>query len=295
LLNNKPYSPLITHQYFPIAFVPIIIGVVLGTLSNQNLEAFVINASFQPTLLYVASYQLNYAIQLGLVVSMLWFYWKSLDYYTALNYLVRRVICLLSFFAAACSLLAMEANLLLFLFGCEHIRLPINQVVLVGEPVSLWLLVLGFTVPREVMERLVGPLESALAWQQWLQHDLLFSLRERMVQVVPHVHLTYNELQDIRVLIEISDARQIIWSHRASTHPIAAREEARYLLYLLQHGIVFTASAQYQPPMTRQHNVIKHNLAVAKHLKHYERKGLLRSASSSSLPSLEIRHVLEKV
>jgi hypothetical protein len=100
-----------------------------------------------------------------------------------------------------------------------------------------------------------------------------------MIQIVPCVHLPYDELQDIRVLIEVSDARQVIWSHVPLTHPLTAREEADYLLSLLQQSIVMEAPGIYQPARTRKRNVLKHNLAVARRLKRYERQGHISDLS----------------
>jgi len=287
LLNNKPYLLLTKHWLFPLMLISISIGATLDALSNYHLEAFLVDPAFQPAPLYIASYLWNYGLQLCLVVFTLSLYWQSLDRHTALTYLIRRLICTLSFFIAACSLLAIVINLFLFLLGEKVFRLPLSQIVPLGETLVVWLLVASFTIPQDAMERAVQPVESSLAWRQWLQHDLLYSLHEKMIQVVPCVHLAYDEMQDVRVLIEISDARQIMWSHIPLTHPITVKEEARYLLYLLRQNIVITAPSTYQPLPTRQRNVIKHNLAVAKRLKHYERQGHIHSASPpfDTLPS----------
>jgi len=281
LVNNKPYSPLTRHRLFPLMFTSISIGATLGALCGCHLEAFLVDPAFQPTPVYVASYLCNYGLQLCFVVFTLRLYWQSLDQHAALTYLVRRLMCTLSFFIATCSLLAIESNLLLFLLGEKNFRLPLSQIVAIGETLVVWLLVASFTIPQEVMERAVQPVEHSLAWRQWLQHDLLYSLHEKIIQVVPCVHLAYHDMQDVRILIEISDARQIIWSHVPSTHPITVKEEARYLLRLLQQNIIITAPGDHQPFATRQGNVMKHNLAVAKRLKRYVRQGHIRSVSSS--------------
>jgi hypothetical protein len=262
-------------------FTSISIGAMLGALSGCHLEAFLVDPTFQPTPIYVASYLWNYGLQLCFVVFTLRLYWQSLDQHAALTYLVRRLICTLSFFIATCSLLAIESNLLLFFLGEKNFRLPLSQIVAVGETYVVWLLVASFIITQEVMERAVQPVEHSLAWRQWLQHDLLYSLHEKMIRVVPCVHLAYHDMQDVRVLIEISDARQIMWSHVPSTHPITVKEEARYLLCLLQQNIIISAPGDHQPFATRQSNVMKHNLAVAKRLKRYVRQGYIRSVSSS--------------
>jgi len=287
LLNNKPYLPLTKHRFFPLMFLSISIGAILGTLNSSHLETFLVDPAFQPTPLYVLSYLWNYGLQLCFVVLTLRLYWQSLDQHTVLTYLVRRLICILSLFIATCCLLATESNLLLFLVGEKTLRLPLSQIVPTGETLVVWLLVASFSIPQDVMERIVRPVEASLAWRQWLQHDLLYSLHEMMIQIVPCVHLASDEMQDVRVLIEISDARQIMWSHVPSTRPITVKEEARYLLYLLEHNRVITATGTYQPFVTRQRKVIKHNLAVAKRLKYYQRRGHIHSASpfDSLLPA----------
>jgi hypothetical protein len=285
LLNNKPYLPLMRHR-LPV-LIAISIGAVLGALSGYHLELFLVDPAFKPTPLYMVSYLWNYGLQLCCIVFMLRLYWGSLHQHTALTYLIRRLTCILSFFIAACSLLASGGSLLLPLLGQRDLRLPLAQIVPIGETLVIWLLVASFTIPQDVMERIVQPVADSLAWRQWLQHDLLYSLHEKMIQVVPCVHLAYQEMQDMRVLIEISDARQIIWSHIPPTRAITVQEEAQYLLSLLQQNIVITAPGIYQPLATHQSNVIKHNLAVAKRLKYYARQGHIRA--TSALDTLPLR------
>jgi len=280
LLNNKPYLPLTRHRLFPLMLISISIGAILATLSRVRLEAFLVEPAFKLIPLYVVSYLWNYGLQLFFVIFTLKLYCQNLNRHTVLTYLVRRLICILSLLIAACSLLAIEGNLFLFLLGEKFFRLSLSQIIPAGETLAIWLLVASFIIPQDMMERIVQPVEASLAWRQWLQHDLLYSLHEMMIQIVPCVHLAYDEMQDVRVLIEISDARQIMWSHVSSTHPITVKEEARYLRYLLEHNRIITAPGSYQPPTTRLHSVMKHNIAVAKQLKQYERQGYIYSPSA---------------
>lgn len=282
LLNNKPYLPLSKQRFFPLIMVAICIGAVLGALGGHHLETFLLNPAFQPAPLYTISFFWNYGLQFFFVLLTLRLYWLSLDRYTILTYLVRRLMGTASFFIAACALCLGAVNLLLFLLHEKSFHVPLSQAVVVSETLLLWLLVAGFVIPQEVMERMMRPLEDALAWRQWLQYNLLCSLHEKMIQVVPGVHLAYDELYDVRVLIELSDVRQIIWSHVPTTRPITVREDAKYLLSLLRQKRIITSPGPYQPAVTRQRNVLKHNLAVARRMRRYERRGRLQSPPPSS-------------
>lgn len=295
LLNNRPYWPLIKHRLVPLMLLSTVCGTAIGALGGQNLEAFLVDPAFRLTPLSTVSYFWNYGLQLCFVVLTLKLYVQSLGRYAVLTYLTRRLICIVSFSLAACALCVAEVNLFLFLCGEKNWHFSLSQITLVGETLALWLLVAGFTIPQDVMERIIQPLEDSLAWRKWLQHDLLYALHQRMIQIVPCVHLPYDELQDIRILIEVSDARQVIWSHVPLTHPFTAKEEADYLLLLLQQNIVMEAPGTYQPARTRRRNVLKHNLAVARRLRRYERQGCISDLSflhakpSGHQPLLESR------
>jgi hypothetical protein len=191
LLNDRPYLPLMKHRLVPLMLLFIACGAAIGALGEQNLGAFLVDPAFRPTPLYTISYFWNYGLQFCFVVLTLKLYIQSLGRYAVLTYLTRRLICIASFSFAACALCAAEINLLLFLFGEKSWHFSLSQITLVGETLALWLLVAGFTIPQDVMERIIQPLEDSLAWRKWLQHDLLYALHQRMIQIVPCVHLPY--------------------------------------------------------------------------------------------------------
>jgi calcineurin-like phosphoesterase family protein len=90
-----------------------------------------------------------------------------------------------------------------------------------------------------------------------------------MIRVVPLVHLSNEAFRDIRAPIEISDARDVLWSHYPRTQPITARDEARLLRTLLRENVTLTPIGKHQPQETRDPLTI-HNLKVAKLLKRDE-------------------------
>jgi hypothetical protein len=273
LLNNKAYQPMFTHKLFWGTTALLILGVLLD-IGNRNytLDASMGIVPFQPAWLFGITYALNYGIPWGLGVLIIWLYWRNLHYYFDLAYTVRRIMCMLGFLMGAfcigsLCLFGAAINLFFLLVVGQPAGSLLNPICLSLRLVTFTSLVLGFILPQFVLSRWIRPLERYLARRKQRQDALLSYLHEQMIQLVPGVHLPQNELLHVRTPIEISDVRQIVWSHVPRTLPITPREEAEYLFALIHHQIVMEGPGKYMPPATRSPNVVKHNLAVAKHLK----------------------------
>jgi hypothetical protein len=117
-----------------------------------------------------------------------------------------------------------------------------------------------------------------LRWQyhQARQRALLHYLHARMIQVVPSVHLSI-PLPDngtlLDQLIEVSDARRLLWSYVSNNGQLTARIEARELSKLLQQGTILGKAGKHKvPPLPKEtHETMAYNLAVARTLKRLER------------------------
>ena len=111
------------------------------------------------------------------------------------------------------------------------------------------------------------PIYQYLIGRQKQQQDLLRYLHQVMLQIVPGVQYDFEGLRDQRAPIEISAAREVIWSHERRTKPITPQEEAKHLLSLVYKGIPLTELGDYSPAPMCSRTTAKHNIAVAQHLK----------------------------
>lgn len=105
-----------------------------------------------------------------------------------------------------------------------------------------------------------------------------------MVSIVPSVHLPCQPIHDLRVLIEISDARQIIWSQQQHPRPLTPHEEARHLQTLVLTQTVLTTPGAYVPASTRLKKTIRHNVLVAKYLSSLSQRGRPMKIPSAGAP-----------
>jgi hypothetical protein len=153
-------------------------------------------------------------------------------------------------------------------FGEDTYRVLLNMVYQ-GLKLPIGLLFLLSSAPALVIRVVVRPWQAHRARRRAQQDLALRFLHERMIQVVPRVHLPYEELRSIRAPLEIDEAREVLWSHHPRTTPITARAEASLLQQLLADQRTIDAAGPYQPPPT-QREPHAHNLAVAKLLQEAE-------------------------
>lgn len=216
---------------------------------------------------HYSSYLINYSLYLYLLGRIIRCYWRSLRPYQELPYLVRLVVCMSGFSASALGVVLLG---LLDILGPTVDWLP-KRMLLAGFEwsmlTSVTLLTVGFVVPNALLWYLVQPCEWVRAWRQRRRQAALCYLHQAMTRIVPDVQLHNPRLREVRLLVEISDARQMIWSRQAQTMPITAQLEAAYLAQLLRRNVVIDAPGEHQPPRTAQPDIVRHNLTVARLLK----------------------------
>jgi hypothetical protein len=244
-----------------------VIVVISGYLSRDNLGVIFRNELFRPTLLYYMHYGLGALVVLFLDLLIVGAFWQSIRQAKELTYRVRRMIGLVSMLAAVVYALVIVLELLLSVFGSSAYRVQLDLVFYLALPLTT-LMPLVNIVPQSLLIRLVRPFENYTVRRQQREQQLIEYLHSRLIQIVPHVHLHNEQLRHLRLDIEISDARGIIWSQTSHQWPLSPEEEAEHLNELLRDKRVLSEPGEYVPPTTKQRDVQKHNLAVAKHLKH---------------------------
>lgn len=270
LLNSKGYRPVWRSRLCWGAVLASGLLAFINYFQQDNLGSFGDGEFFRPTLLFYTSYMLNYAVMSYVLICILRLYVENLRQYIEFTYFIRRLICMVGILilAICCSVL-METNLALSIFYGDTYRATLNQIYYAGWALSLLTLCFGLITPQAVFQRLFGPLERFSAERQresWLSY-----LHERMMSITPHVQLQNEQLRPYRRLIEIGDARQVMWSHIPHhKDQVQPREEAECIFDLLRSQTVLVEPAALPTPAPSQANIVKYYVAIAKHLRKLE-------------------------
>ncbi|HLI71962.1 MAG TPA: CocE/NonD family hydrolase [Ktedonobacteraceae bacterium] len=222
--------------------------------------------TYAPSLLSLAESALGYLALLSLDVLIIQVYfqcWRRISY--PLDH-GRLGLGLLAFLVNALALVLVEGGVVLAFCGQGRDRIVLNAIYHISLVVTALLLACSYILPESWLLLLLRPLASARARQQEEQWALLRQLHQAMVSIVPGVQLPCQPIHDLRVLIEISDARQIIWSQQPHTRPLTPLEEARHLRALLSAQTVLTTPGAYAPVPIRLADTVRHNVLVAKRL-----------------------------
>ena len=174
---------------------------------------------------------------------------------------------MLGFLVNLLGLLSLEGSLLLSLFRNDGHSGTISSMYELSMILVAFLLAGGYLLPDRFFRTALRPLSAYITLRQRQQQELLSYLHQRMIQIVPGVQLSCEQIQNLRVLIEISDARQVIWSQMRRTQPISPEDEAKHVLYLICNHTVFDKPSEYLPAPVQYHDIVKHNIAVARHVK----------------------------
>ncbi len=267
MLNNKRHRPVIRSRVFAVTTLLVILVVILDFRLGNHQSTF---GSAGPYTLTWTSYTepaLSYFGLLYLDALIVWVYAKDLRRHTNLIYTARRSFCMLGFLVNLLGLLLLEGSLLLSLLAKDGHGVVISSIYELSMILMAVLLAGGYMLPDRFFSKALRPIYASIILHQRRQQELLSHLHQTMVQIVPSVQLDCEQIQSLRVLIEISDARQVIWSQERRTQPITPEDEAKHLLQLICTHTEYDKPGEHHPALTHDRNIVKHNTAVAKHLK----------------------------
>lgn len=128
------------------------------------------------------------------------------------------------------------------------------------------LLVQAFTRPLIVRLIKINNQRSTMITQK--NNQLLKYLHTRITAITPTVVLEDDEKDIDSMIIEISDADEIISSHQMDQVPVTAQQQAKHLFELLQAGKMIQTPGDQLPPARR--NLLKHYIRVAQYLEELE-------------------------
>lgn len=268
VLNNKPYQSILYHKRVPFFMMLASTGALLAYIRETDA------LHDKPTAVYVlmtySSYFVNYGSYLYTILNVIGMYWRSFRQNTNIPYMVRRMMCMAGMVCAAVSVGADATSHVFAPVLNPDLDLVLQTVSSTMIPITFTVLTMGFMTPHALLAWLLAPIERSVAYRQQRQQQQLSYLHRKVIQLVPSVQLHNNQLLNIRALIEISDARQIIWSQIPRHTPITPRDEARLLFYLLQRSTVIIGPGPYVPPPINRRSVVRYNLAVAAQLERLE-------------------------
>jgi hypothetical protein len=223
----------------------------------------------------IGYYFLHNLVQLIFVISIIVTYARTMRRHTDLTYVARRLLCLLGFLIATFGMASVTIGIVAWTLRHTAAHATSVRVYQITKISGLIVIAFGFLVPHGWLTWIIRPASHLVARRQ-RQHDLLIAyLHGKMVQIAAGVQLATpdDRLRATRLPIEISDARQVIWSQTARAEPITPKVEAEHLDRLLRAGMVIISPGPHVPPPTRDRNVKRHNLATARQLRRLARHG----------------------
>jgi hypothetical protein len=121
-------------------------------------------------------------------------------------------------------------------------------------------------VSQSALEKISAPIEAHIQQRKQEEHKLLQYLHQQMTHVAPHVVLHQSALYKNRIPIELSHARQVVWSYTPRKVPTSAKYEAKHIHALLLNDNIIEKSGPYSAPRTWRRSERKHFAAIARHL-----------------------------
>ncbi len=253
------------RQVTPFLAVAGLIVLYLDYLRGDNGGSFVTNQPYVPNDIYYISYSATQALMSFISACCVPPFLYSLRNAQPLEYRIRLIaFCSAYIFAFLSGAFVIVYALALMLTGAIPSSLLNNiQMTLTGMMVVCF--VLGI-VPNVFFRLLLSPYRSLSQHQTQQVERSLTWLHQQVTAIVPWIRLG-GYRSELRLLVEISDARRVILSHlpKAAAAPLAPAEEAAYLAQLVKQGQIIEKAGPHTP-LPPNTEVRTHHLAVAQHL-----------------------------
>lgn len=281
LYSTPPQRSLTNSIIFKIFLIFCIIAIALNTgriitwipTDKESSLHYPVELDIWPPFYWqfnTAFYFVHDFIQFVFLVLIVGLYTYTLNLYKNTAYLARHIICNTGFFIASVGVGAILLRIVFWSMGNDSQSLILIRTYQISKSIGSTTILIGFLTPHRFFVWTTKPIEDIKIYKQRQQYELLSYLHKKVIQTVPSVQLHPSILYETRTLIEISDARQFIWSYMERSQPTTAKEEARRILELLNEHKVIDKPGPYLPPKMKIRNVSKHYCAVARHLRRLE-------------------------
>lgn len=265
-LNNKEYRPILRSKSFLLITVLSVIVVILE-IAEGDIPSFSDNEAQNITLLYYGANLIHYLILLGTGIVITSMYYNSREKHQRLDFMVIRIATISSFVIIIAGIVSVITNLTIsFAVGYTY-STTLNTMYHISKlGFGMILIVQAFTRPLIVRLIKMNNQRSTMITQK--NNQLLKYLHSRITAITPTVVLEDDDKDIDSIMIEISDADEIISSHRMDQVPVTAQQQAKHLFELLQAGKMIQTPGDQLPPARR--NLVKHYIRVAQYLEELE-------------------------
>lgn len=272
-VNCKLSQPYAKHLFLLVSLFSIL-EIYLIYSERNNLSSFVDNEPFEFSYAYYAYYFLFYAFQAIMEMAIIMVFWIGFENFEEIEY---QVICLIAAVSTMTFLILNiigETAVTLSFLGNENYKYA-NNVYQVVRPLP-FLTMLPLFLSAKKLTHLAGPLTNYLKNRQEHHHELIKRLHQIVIVITWSNYRVMSELLSFRrMLVEITDARALLWSNFPHTQPLAVDREARAILDLLQTNKVIGEYGPYPLPPKR-YNTIRHNLAVIRQINVFRKQDAIR-------------------
>lgn len=246
-LFREHAQPIFPTPVFRLTTGASLLLILLDILRGSNNGWFLANEPFQPTLAYYSYYVVGIGVLIGLYGNLMCLFWRYLWSHPDPIYFVRRLSGFVAFLIAFLNAFILLANLLLSIsFGTRYIVL-LNALYAYGLMSSCAIMLINI-FPTPWLQKLAQPVIRYRNYQTRRQHRMLTYLHDRLGEVVANQQRVDRSLLSIhRLIAEISDERDMIWSHLPRRKAISAREEAAYINQLQCNQARIDAPGPYAP------------------------------------------------
>jgi hypothetical protein len=271
IVKERMFVPIVRNPMSILTTVVTILVIYIDYHRKDNLGVITDNDVFRPDELYVVSYMLNYgfiAFNTGITA---WIVYRSIQPNKPMSYRVRRFGVVITYSLIMICAVSVLINVILAFSGDMTKRWVLGGVYHYAKLIYFPLVMVCSFVPEGTLGRWVQPLSQLENRKRQQQQQRTTYLYNKMVTLVPDVHLEYGQLHFEDMLVEIADARLLIWTHARSGwwfRP-SAKREAAVLFDFITRGVIVRRPGPYRPQPAPQ-NEIRFNSAVARHLQRLE-------------------------
>lgn len=183
----------------------------------------------------------------------------------SMEYRARAYTTTIAFAFIAICCLSVVINILFAYTGDFSHRTELNEIYHYGKIIYFPLLYIAMMLSEETVSYLIRPIRNVQKNRKVREQEQIRRLHQKMVSIVPGIRLEYGRTTIDDMLVEIADARDVLWTHIQHDGSISSRFEARAIHSLENQKIVLDGWGQYErvlPPANER----EYNLEVEKHL-----------------------------
>ncbi|GAC1554664.1 MAG: hypothetical protein NVS2B7_30650 [Herpetosiphon sp.] len=269
LINSTLRQPVLRHPLFWLTTMGVAVETILIYHSRTNLGSLVDAEPIRPTMNYALYYGLMLVLPMGIGILCIMDLWVAMQKDRGITYTVYAVGSFVTFSLEFITASVGLINLCLFFVVGDMYRQTLNVVFSALRSIAP-VPALVLLIPKPTLQTVLRPIQALIRWRGERQKQDLSYLNQRMSLIVQCVDRMPPEYWSTRrLLTELGDARDALWSHIPHLLPLSAQQEADYLARQLQEHRTITLFGPSGLPPARA-NTIRHNVAVARYLRKFE-------------------------